>query len=115
MARHRQSLAVLLAACALQIPLVASAQSSTPAEAYASKCADCHGAKGQGSYNPKLGPALKGNPFVVNGSVNAIANVIRKGRSGKSRLYDETMPNMPSIPTANAPEIAAFLKGDLQK
>ena len=107
-------LVFLLAAVALQFPLIASAQSGTPGEVYATRCADCHGKRGEGSNNPKLGPALKGNPFVVNGGATAIANVIRKGRSGKSRLYDDSYPNMPAIPTADAPALAAYLKGELQ-
>ncbi|HET7730529.1 MAG TPA: cytochrome c [Usitatibacter sp.] len=90
------------------------------ADNYQLRCAGCHGAKGQGTRAslPSLGPALKGNPFVVNGSPAAIKAVIRKGRSGQKRLYDDTYPNMPSfgfevVPDADA--LVAYLKGGLQQ
>lgn len=89
------------------------------AENYKLRCSTCHGANGQGTRAslPSLGPALKGNPFVVNGSPAAIKSVIRKGRSGQKRLYDDTYPNMPSygfevVPDTDA--LIAYLKGDLQ-
>jgi hypothetical protein len=54
----------------------------------------------------------------VNGSPAAIKAVIRKGRSGQKRLYDDTYPNMPSfgfevVPDSDA--LIAFLKGDMQR
>ena len=67
---------------------------------------------------PSLGPALKGNPFIVNGSPAAIKSVIRKGRSGQKRIYDDTYPNMPSFGFEVVPDtdaLVAYLKGDLQK
>jgi mono/diheme cytochrome c family protein len=90
------------------------------AEMYKVRCAACHGASGQGTRAslPSLGPALKGNPFVVNGSPAAIKSVIRKGRSGQKRLYDDTYPNMPAFgfgPVPDTDALVAYLKGDLQK
>lgn len=90
------------------------------AKNYELRCSHCHGANGQGTRAsiPPLGPALKGNPFVVNGSPNAIRNVIRKGRSGQKRIYDDTYPNMPSFGFEVVPDtdaLVAYLKGDLQK
>ena len=90
------------------------------AENYRLRCSACHGANGQGTRAslPSLGPALKGNPFIVNGSPAAIKAVIRKGRSGQKRLYDDTYPNMPSFGFENVPDadaLVAYLKGDLQK
>jgi mono/diheme cytochrome c family protein len=90
------------------------------AEMYKLRCSACHGANGQGTRAslPSLGPALKGNPFVVSGSPAAIKSVIRKGRSGQKRLYDDTYPNMPSFGFEVVPDpeaLIAFLKGDLQK
>jgi mono/diheme cytochrome c family protein len=89
-------------------------------EFYMLRCATCHGADGQGTKHqvPALGPALKGNPFVVNGSAAAIRTVIRKGRSGQKRLYDDTYPNMPSFGPEPVPDVdglVAYLKGDMQK
>ena len=89
-------------------------------EFYMMRCAACHGSMGQGTKHlvPALGPALKGNPFIVSGSPAAIKTVIRKGRAGTKRLYDDTFPNMPSfgpevVPDAEA--VIAYLKGDMQK
>jgi len=89
-------------------------------EFYMTRCAACHGSAGQGTKHlvPALGPALKGNPFITSGGVAAIKAVIRKGRSGQKRLYDDTYPNMPAfgpeaVPDAEA--VIAYLKGDMQK
>ena len=90
------------------------------AEMYKLRCSACHGGNGQGTRAslPSLGPALKGNPFVVNGSPAALKGVIRKGRQGQKRLYDDTYPNMPAFGFEAVPDpeaLIAFLKGDLQK
>lgn len=90
------------------------------AKMYELRCSTCHGANGQGTRAslPSLGPALKGNPFIVNGSPAAISRVIRKGRQGQKRLYDDTYPNMPSFGFEVVPDtdvLVAYLKGDLQK
>jgi mono/diheme cytochrome c family protein len=87
---------------------------------YQMRCASCHGSEGQGTKGstPALAPALKGNPFVVNGSPAAIRTVIRKGREGQKRLYNDTYPNMPSFGPEAVPDVdalVAFLKGDLQR
>lgn len=109
-------LKALLAAAALA-PLGAWADGK---EVYMLRCASCHGQQGQGTKHlvPALAPALKGNPFVAQGSDAAISNVIRKGRSGQQRLYNDTFPNMPSFGVEVVPDIpalVAYLKGDLQK
>jgi len=90
------------------------------AEMYKLRCSACHGSNGQGTRAtlPSLGPALKGNPFIVNGSPAAIAQVIRKGRSGQKRIYDDTYPNMPAFGFEAVPDpeaLVAFLKGPMQK
>ena len=101
------------------VPLPAVAAFDAPAN-YQLRCSHCHGSNGQGTRAtlPSLGPALKGNPVVVNGSPAAIKNVIRKGRSGQKRLYNDTYPNMPSFGSEVVPDVdtlVAYLKGDLQK
>lgn len=90
------------------------------AEMYKLRCSTCHGADGQGTRAslPSLGPALKGNPFIKSASPAAIARVIRKGRQGQKRLYDDTYPNMPAFGFEVVPDtdvLVAYLKGDLQK
>ena len=96
------------------------AAATDAAENYKLRCSHCHGSNGQGTRGvlPSLGPALKGNPFVVNGSPAAIAQVIRKGRSGQKRIYDDTYPNMPSFGFEVVPDteaMVAYLKGPMQK
>jgi mono/diheme cytochrome c family protein len=100
-------------------PTVSSAAFDAPGY-YQMRCASCHGAEGQGSRAsvPPLAPALRGNPFVVNGSPAALRTVIRKGRSGKKRLYNDAYPNMPSFGAEAVPDVdglVAYIKGDLQK
>jgi len=116
---NKTLIASLVAVGALAAPFAASAAEDSALE-YKLRCSTCHGSNGQGTRGtlPSLGPALKGNPFIVNGSPAAIKSVIRKGRSGQKRLYDDTYPNMPSfgfevVPDADA--LVAYLKGDLQK
>ena len=87
---------------------------------YQLRCATCHGSEGQGTKAqlPALAPALKGNPFVVNGSPAALRTVIRKGRAGQKRLYNDTYPNMPSFGPEVVPDVdalVAYIKGDLQR
>jgi mono/diheme cytochrome c family protein len=119
MARRKLAQAALSAAF-LAISLQAGAAFDA-AGYYQMRCATCHGVEGQGTKGvamPATGPALKANPFVVNGSPAAIRNVIRKGRTGPQRLYDDTFPNMPGFGAEAVPDVdglVAYLKGDLQK
>ena len=113
-----------LIACALFVagaltPITAPAAFDAPGY-YQLRCAGCHGIEGQGTRAqvPPLGPALKGNPFVVNGSPTAIKTVVRRGRSGQKRLYNDTYPNMPGFGVEAVPDVdalVAFIKGDLQR
>ena len=110
--------AIFLVAGAI-FPTAASAAFDAPAY-YQLRCGNCHGTEGQGTRAmlPSLGPALKGNPFVVNGSPAAIRTVIRKGRAGQKRLYNDTYPNMPSFGAEVIPDVdalVAYIKGDLQR
>jgi mono/diheme cytochrome c family protein len=104
----------------LILPLQAHSAFDAPGY-YQMRCATCHGVEGQGTKGvamPATGPALKANPFVVNGGAAAIRNVIRKGRTGPQRLYDDTFPNMPGFGYEAVPDVdalVAYLKGDLQK
>ena len=115
----RSLFATALLAVGALVPIPAAAEVDAPA-IYAVRCSNCHGANGQGTRAtlPSLGPALKGNPFIVNGSPAAIKAVIRKGRSGQKRLYDDTYPNMPSFgpePVPDVDALVAYLKGGLQQ
>lgn len=115
----KKSLIACAAFVGMLAPPVTLAATDAP-EMYKQRCSHCHGANGQGTRAsvPPLGPALKGNPFVVNGSPAAIAQVIRKGRQGERRLYNDAYPNMPSYGFEVVPDVealVAFLKGGLQK
>ena len=85
MPRSLLATALLLAGATLS---TASSAAFDAAGYYQMRCAACHGSEGQGTRAsiPPLAPALKGNPFVVNGSPAALRTVVRKGRSGKKRL-----------------------------
>jgi mono/diheme cytochrome c family protein len=101
------------------VSTAASAAVDAPAF-YQLRCSGCHGTEGQGTRAqvPALGPALRGNPFVVNGSPAALKTLIRKGRQGQKRLYNDTYPNMPSFGAEVVPDVeglVAYIKGDLQK
>lgn len=85
------------------------------------RCGGCHGGNGEGTSNtmPKLAPALKGNPLVINAPNVVLVNIIRKGRIGRQRLYhDSPFANMPGFGAEMVPDADAlvnFLKTDLQK
>ena len=117
MASHKKKLLLLAAAVCLALPALAEVDSKG---FYMLRCASCHGSEGQGTkhMSPALAPALKGNPFIVKGSAAAIRSVVRLGRAGKRRLYDDTYPNMPGFGAEAVPDVdglVAYLKGDLQK
>jgi mono/diheme cytochrome c family protein len=87
---------------------------------YSMRCSSCHGRNGEGtdSVAPSLGPALRGNALVKNAPVQVIAQIIRRGRSGKARVYDSHYPNMPSFGPETVPDVealVAYLKGPLQQ
>ena len=115
----RSLLATALFLAGASVPTASFAAFDAPGY-FQMRCAACHGAEGQGTRAslPSLGPALRGNPFIVNGSPAAIRTVIRKGRSGQKRLYNDTYPNMPSFGPEAVPDVdalVAYLKGDLQR
>ena len=111
--------AILVASFSLLVSASAYAEIDAK-DAYMLRCSGCHGAQGQGTKHlmPALGPALKGNPFITAGSPAAIRTVIRKGRAGQKRLYDDTYPNMPAFGAEAVPDpdgLVAYLKGAMQK
>jgi mono/diheme cytochrome c family protein len=87
---------------------------------YSMRCSSCHGAKGEGtdSVAPSLGPPLRGNALVKNAPAPVIAQIIRRGRAGKARVYNSHYPNMPSFGPEAVPDVEAliaYLKGPLQQ
>lgn len=87
---------------------------------YDARCSTCHGPNGEGTKGyqiPATAPALRGDPFVQYGSADAIAEVIRHGRTGAKRHYDDTFPDMPSFDATMIEDIRpliAYLKGEMQ-
>lgn len=86
---------------------------------YQMRCSSCHGVAGEGTDEKalRLGPALKGNPLVMNAPATAIEAIIRKGRAGEKRLYDKEYPNMPGFGAEAVPDVqalVAYLKTTLQ-
>jgi cytochrome c len=87
---------------------------------YELRCATCHGAEGEGTRNksPSLGPPLRGNPFVINAPVEMLTRLIRHGRGGQQRVYDDAYPNMPAFDAGLVPDaagLATYLKTVLQQ
>jgi mono/diheme cytochrome c family protein len=87
---------------------------------YQMRCASCHGVRGESTDKvaPSLGPALRGNALVQNAPAPVIAQIIRRGRSGKERIYDSYYPNMPAFGPEMVPDVealVAYLKGPLQQ
>ncbi|HET7394814.1 MAG TPA: cytochrome c [Gammaproteobacteria bacterium] len=88
---------------------------------YNARCETCHGLHGEGTKGhqlPATAPPLQGNQFIVYAPDTAIAEVIRNGRTGAKRHYDDTYPDMPSFDATMIQDLRpliAYLKGDMQK
>jgi cytochrome c len=112
-------IAVLSAFVGLPI-IQASASEVDAAGFYDLRCATCHGADGEGTRDksPSLGPPLRGNPFVINAPVEMLTSLIRHGRGGQQRVYDDAYPNMPAFDAGLVPDaagLATYLKTVLQQ
>lgn len=87
---------------------------------YQLRCATCHGTSGEGTRNksPSLGPPLRGNPLVINAPAEMLMSIIRRGRGGQQRVYDDAYPNMPAFDAGMVPDaigLANYLKTVLQQ
>lgn len=88
---------------------------------YEVRCSTCHGEGGDGNVGkimPVTAPPLRGNQFIISAPDKMIADVIRHGRTGARRHYDDTYPDMPSFDASMIEDIRpliAYLKGDMQK
>ena len=87
---------------------------------YKLRCATCHGVNGEGTRDksPSLGPPLRGNPLVINAPAEMLASIIRHGRGGQQRAYDDAYPNMPAFDAGLIPDavgLATYLKTGLQQ
>jgi mono/diheme cytochrome c family protein len=88
---------------------------------YETRCSTCHGENGDGNVGkimPLTAPPLKGDQFVISAPDKMVADVIRHGRTGARRHFDDTYPDMPSFDASMIEDIRpliAYLKGDMQK
>lgn len=108
----------MLLLAALVITTLAFAKTSIAADGaaiYKSKCALCHGAKGEGIKG--MAPPHKGNQFVLEAKPEEIKKLILEGRIGKTKKYKEYPVDMPKnvMPDADADALVKYLKTDLQK
>ena len=103
------------------LPASQAAASEVDAAGYYNlRCASCHGANGEGTRDksPSLGPPLRGNPLVINAPAEMLASIIRHGRGGQQRVYDDAYPNMPAFDAGMVPDaigLATYLKTVLQQ
>jgi mono/diheme cytochrome c family protein len=87
---------------------------------YEVRCEACHGPDGKSWRNQATqvpAPPLKGDEFVIAAPDTVIADVIRNGRTGEKRHYDDTYADMPSFDAsmiADLRPLLAYLKGDMQ-
>jgi mono/diheme cytochrome c family protein len=108
---------LLTSAC---LATAAAASEVDAAGYYKLRCASCHGALGEGTRDksPSLGPPLRGNPLVINAPAELLAKIIRHGRGGQQRAYDDAYPNMPAFDAGMVPDViglAIYLKTVLQQ
>jgi mono/diheme cytochrome c family protein len=91
-----------------------TAPAADGSELFRAKCIACHGPKGEGT---PVGPALKGDPFIVNGAPDEIKKVVMTGRSDSEKKYPDIMNAMPGglATESEADALVVYLKGDLQK
>lgn len=120
-ARQRSRLAALVSLGFLAgVPLSQAGASDVDAAAYyKTRCSTCHGADGEGTRDksPSLGPALRDNPLVINAPLEVLVRIIRQGRGGQQRAYDDAFPNMPAFDAGMVPDpagLAEYLKTALQ-
>ena len=107
---------LLLAAAIAAFAFTSSALATDGKAVFASNCASCHGASGQGT--PGLAPALKGNKFVT-GKVADVLATVKDGRTGDQKKYKEFPVAMPAwgkqLSEADIKAVVDYLRGDLQK
>src|SRR5688572_22642794 len=119
--RFRRLLSWVASGILAGLPVSQAAASEVDAAGYYKlRCASCHGDNGEGTRDksPSLGPPLCGNPLVINAPVEMLMSIIRHGRGGQQRAYDDAYPNMPAFDAGLVPDavgLATYLKTVLQQ
>ena len=107
---------LFLAAAIAAFAFTSSALAADGKTVFASNCASCHGATGQGT--PGLAPALKGSKFVT-GKIADVLATVKDGRAGDQKKYKEFPVAMPAwgkqLSDADIKAVVDYLRGDLQK
>lgn len=108
--------AVTLASAVLALSVWAGTAHADGKAVYMANCLACHGDKGQGS---PVGPAQKGNKFILESKDEDIKKIILEGRGGKAKKYPkipgDMLPMKGKISDKDIAAVIKFLKTDLQK
>jgi len=107
---------LVIAVSALSLFGATTVMAKSASEIYTGVCAPCHGAKGEGK--KPMGPAQKGNKFIIESKDADIAAVIKNGRAGADKKYKDfpsPMPPQKTLTDAEIADLVKYLKGDLQK
>ncbi len=103
---------VIIALVAFGVALPGTTMALDGAGIFKKICSACHGRKGEGK--PKMGPAFVGNEFIINGSEEDIADVIKNGRMGAAKKYKNIpVPMMPQkkLTDEQVKSVIAYIKG----
>ncbi len=98
---------ILLAAFALGLYFPGSAIAADGEKLYKEVCGVCHGVTGKGS---PLAPALKGNEFLKNATVEDLEKLILEGRARKDKVYPKIPIEMPAHPQFSNEEVQAVIE-----
>jgi mono/diheme cytochrome c family protein len=96
---HMRNLFVLFLIATLSLALALPAFAQDGAATFKAKCANCHGAEGQG----KVGPALKGSSVTA----DQIVELLTKGNDAKKPPHKKAMS---TLSAADAKAAADFVK-----
>lgn len=95
---------------ALKEPVAAVKDTGAGAAIFKAKCSLCHGAEGKGS---TMAPAFKGNSWIKGASNAEITEVIKNGRKGAAKKYNNFFSDMPAskgLPESDVNALVEYLK-----
>ncbi|OGP31470.1 MAG: hypothetical protein A2073_08505 [Deltaproteobacteria bacterium GWC2_42_11] len=105
-----------LASAVLVLSIFAGKAHADGKAVYMANCLACHGDKGQGTL---VGPAQKGNKFILETKEADLKKIILEGRAGKAKKYPkipgDMLPWKGKINDKDLDAVIKFLKTDLQK